>query len=102
MVKKPASTAAGNKISDINSLPTTFALTAVENEITDISSLVKKQITIDHNHDKYITTPEFNTMAASVCNASLPAQTHLIKKTEFDAKLKAISDGVTENKRLTF
>ena len=34
----------------------------------------------DHNHDKYITTPEFNTMAASVFNARLAAQTDLIKK----------------------
>ena len=35
---------------------------------------------IDHNHDKYITTPEFNTMAADVFNARLAAQTDLIRK----------------------
>ena len=29
---------------------------------------IEKKVT-DHNHDKYITTPEFNTMAASVFNA---------------------------------
>ena len=58
------------------------ALTAVENKIPDISSLVKKadydtKITeierklIDHNHDKYITILEFNTLAADVFNARL-------------------------------
>ena len=58
---------------------------------------MKKKIT-DHDHDKYITTPEFNTMAASTFNARLVAQTDLIRKPEFDAKLKSISDRVTSNK----
>ena len=64
----------------------------VENNIPSVSSLVKKnrlwqKITeiekklTDHNHDKYITTPEFNTMAACVFNARL-AQANLITKTE--------------------
>ena len=63
---------------------------------TKISDIEKK--ISDHNHDKYITTPEFNTMATDVFNARLAAQTDLIKKTEFDFKLKTISDRVTENK----
>ena len=29
---------------------------------------LKKKLT-DHNHDKYITTPEFNTLAVDVFNA---------------------------------
>ena len=37
----------------------------------------------NHNHDKYITTPEFNTLAAGVFNARL-AQTNLVAKTDFD------------------
>ena len=37
----------------------------------------EKKLT-DYNHDKYITTPEFNTLAADVFNARL-AQTNLIK-----------------------
>ena len=52
----------------------------MENKITDVSCLVKKTIygtkiselekkLTDHNHDKYITTPEFNALAASVFNA---------------------------------
>ena len=62
------------------------------------SSLVKKpdyntkisEIEIkvnDHNHDKYITNPELNTLTARVFNASL-AQANLITKTDFDARLK--------------
>ena len=31
-------------------------------------SELEKKLT-DHNHDKHITTPEFNTLAASVFNA---------------------------------
>ena len=31
---------------------------------------LEKKLT-DHNHDKYITTPEFNTLAAGVFNARL-------------------------------
>ena len=58
---------------------------------------IEKKI-IDHNHDKYITTPEFNTMEADVFNARLAAQTDLIRKPEFDFKLKDISDRVTKNK----
>ena len=33
----------------------------------------------DHNHDKYITTSEFNTLAADIFNARL-AQANLISK----------------------
>ena len=39
-----------------------------------------------HNHDKYITTPEFNTLASDVFNARL-AKANLITKADFDAKL---------------
>ena len=65
------------KIPDVSSLATKTALTTVENKIPDVSSLVKKtdyntKITEienklnNHNHDKYITIPEFNTLAADV------------------------------------
>ena len=96
------------KIPSVSGLATTSSLT-VENKIPDVSSLVKKtdyntkisdieKKIIDHNHDKYITTPEFNTMAADVFNARLAAQTDLINKPEFDFKLKGTSDRVTKNK----
>ena len=51
----------------------------------------------NHNHDKYITTPEFNTLAADVFNARL-AQANLITKTDFDAKLSSLNRKVTTNK----
>ena len=97
------------KIPSITGLTTNSELTAVENKIPNVSSLVKKtdyntkisniekKIT-DHNHDKYVTTPEFNTMTASIFNATLAAQTDLIRKPEFDFKLQGISDKVTKYK----
>ena len=95
------------KIPSITGLATNSALTAVENKIPDVSSLVKKtdyntkiseieNKINDHNHGKYITSPEFNTMAASTFNARLVTQTDLIRKSEFDAKLKGISNRVTK------
>ena len=97
-----------NKIPDVSSLATKTALTAVENKIPSVSSLVKKtdyntkiseleKKLTDHNHDKYITTPEFNTLAASVFNARLP-QAHLITKTDFDAELSSLNRKITSNK----
>ena len=57
---------------------------------------LKKKLT-DHNHDKYITTLEFNTLAADVFNARL-AQANLITKTDFDAKLSSLNRKITQNK----
>ena len=53
--------------------------------IQNLLKLKRKIIITDHNHDKHITTPEFNTLAADVFNARL-AQPNLITKTDFDAK----------------
>ena len=112
LVKKtdynPKITEIEGKIPSINGLATNAALTAVENKIPNISSLVKKtqnntKITetekklTDHNHDKYITTPEFNTLAADVFNARL-AQANLITKTDFDATLSSLNRKITSNK----
>ena len=71
----------------------------MENKIPDVSSLVKKtkydtkvseleKKLTDHNHDKYITTSEFNTLAAGVFNAILP-EANLISKTDFNIKLSS-------------
>ena len=55
------------KIPDVSNLATKTALTTVENKRPSVSNLVKKtdyntKITeIENDHDKYITTPEFNT-----------------------------------------
>ena len=97
-----------NKIPDISSLATKTALTAVKNKIPSVSCLVKKtdydtKITeiekklTDHNHDKYITSPEFNALAADVFNAILE-QANLIAKTDFGAKFWSLNRKVTTNK----
>ena len=57
---------------------------------------IEKKLT-DHKHDKYITTPECNTLAAFAFNARL-AQANLITKTDFDAKLSSLNRKITENK----
>ena len=108
VVKKTKLTELEDKIPDVSSLATKTALTAVENKIPSVSSLVKKtdydtkiseleKKLTDHNHDKYITTPEFNTLAASVFNARL-AQENLITMTDFDAKLSSFNRKITSNK----
>ena len=88
------------KILSINGLATNSALTVVENKTPHVSSLVKKtdyntkiseieNKVNDHDHNKYITTPEFNTLAARVFNARF-AQANLVTKTGFDTKLKKL------------
>ena len=61
---------------------------------------VKKKLT-DHDHDKYITTLEFNNLAARVFTARL-AQAHLITKTDFDDKLKVSIKKLTQTKQNTY
>ena len=97
-----------SKIPSITGLVTNSALTAVENIIPDVSSLVKKtdydtkisdiekKIT-DHNHDKYITTSEFNKLTTENFNARL-AQGNLIIKTDFDSRLQSLSKRTISNK----
>ena len=76
-VKKTKLTELENKIPDVSSLATETALSVVESKIPSGSSSVQKTLyntTIteiekkltDHNHEKYITTAEFHTLAASV------------------------------------
>ena len=96
IVKEAKLTELQNKIPDISNLATKTALATVKNKITSVSNLVKKpqynrksteieNKLIDHNHDKYIDTPEFNKLAADVFDARL-AQANLVTKTDFDAK----------------
>ena len=67
------------KIPDISGLASKTELTAVENKIPDISGLA--------------TAP-----ALTAVENKIPDITSLITKTDFDAKLKNISDRVTNNK----
>ena len=87
-------------------------MTTAENKISSISGLVKKtdyntkitdieNILNNHNHDKYVATSEFNTLAANVFNARL-AQADLITKTDFDAKLSSLNRKITPNKTKHF
>ena len=108
LVKKAKLTELENKIPDASSSTTK---TVVENKIPSVSSLVKKKQTItqklnliiiknklnNHNHDKYIATPEFNILAADVFNVTL-AQDNLITKTYFDAKLSSLNRKIVASK----
>ena len=74
----------------------------------NISSLVKKT---DYNtkiseietkltnrdHDKYITTSEYNNLAAGVFTARL-AQANLLTKTDFDDKVRSLNQKINSNK----
>ena len=101
LATKTALTTVENKIPSIKNLATKTALTTAENKIPSISGLVKKtdydtKITDienklnNHNHDKYVATSEFNTLAADVFNARL-AQANSITATDFDAKLSSLN-----------
>ena len=106
--KKIKLTELENKIPDVSGLATKTALSAGGNKIADVSSLVKKtnydtkiseleKKLTDHNYDNYITTTEFNTLAACGFNARL-ARANLITKTDFDAKLSSLNRKITPNK----
>ena len=84
-------------------------MTAVENKIPGISSLVKKtdyntkiseieKKVIDHDHDKYVTTSELNNSTKENFAARL-AQANLVTKTDFDAKLTSLNKKTNSNKR---
>ena len=60
---------------------------------------LKKKLT-DHDHDKYITTPEFNNLAA-IFTAWL-AQANLVEKTDFDDKLRSLNQKTNSDKTFTF
>ena len=109
------------EIPNITNLVTTTAFTAVENKIPNVSNLVKKtnyntkiseienKITTDHDHDKYITTQEFNKLTSEKFTARL-AQANLaskndianfVKKTDFDNKLKDVTSNKNELNELS-
>ena len=61
---------------------------------------IKKTLT-DQNHDKHITPPYFNALAADSFNERL-AHANVITKTDFDAKLSSFSRKITANKTKIF
>ena len=106
------------EIPSITNLATTAALTIVENKIPNVSNLVKKadkntkisetekKIT-DHNHDKYITTPEFNKFRAEAFAATLKQVNlaskndiaNFVNKTDFDDKVKILNKKLLQIKQ---
>ena len=97
-----------NKTPDVSGLVAKLALTAVENKINEASNLVKKtdyntKISeietkrTDHNHDKYITNAEFNEVTTENFAGRLK-QANLGTKTNFDDKLRSLSQKIDSNK----
>ena len=87
---------------------TNSALNTVENKIPNAISLVKrtdynakvkeieKKVT-DHNHYKYVTTPELNTLTAENVAARL-AQANLVTNTNFYIKIMSLNNTIDSNK----
>ena len=87
---------------------TNSALNTVENKIPNAISLVKrtdynakvneiaKKVT-DHNHYKYVTTPELNTLTAENVAARL-AQANLVTNTNFYIKIMNLNNTINSNK----
>ena len=51
----------------------------------------------NHNHDKYVTTPEFNKLAADVFNARL-SHANLLPKRNFYNTVSSLNNKIAENK----
>ena len=92
---------------DVSNLATKTVLTTIENKIPSVSNFVKKtdyntKITEienklkNHNHDKYITTPEFNTLAADIFNPRLK-QANLVTKTNFHNTVSSRNNKIAAN-----
>ena len=97
-----------NKIPSISGLAANAAWTAVETKIADVSSLgkrrdyntkiseIERKLT-DHNHDKYITTTEFNKFTKEVLDEKLKQAT-LVTKDILMINLKTSIKNLTQVK----
>ena len=63
---------------------------------TQKNTEIEKKLT-DNNHDRYITTPEFNKLTAENFAARLK-QANLVTKTDFKDKLKNLNQKINSNK----
>ena len=75
------------KIPDTRGLVTT---TVLNTKIREVENKIP-------NHDKHITTPEFNKLTAKRFAARLK-QANLVNKTDFDNKLTSFNRRITSNK----
>ena len=64
----------------------------------DTKALENENKLNNHNHDKYITTPQFNTSAVDVFNARL-AQVNLVTKTIFDNTVSSLNSKIAKIKQ---
>ena len=74
-----------NRILSTSNLVNNTKITEIENEIAN------------YKHDKYITTLEFNILAAGTFNARI-SQANLITKTDFGVRLSGLNRKITKNK----
>ena len=66
--------------------------TDYDTKVTEIENKLN-----NHDHDKYITTPEFNTLAADVFNARL-LRANLVSKTIFDNTISSLDGKIAASK----
>ena len=66
--------------------------TNYDTKVTEIENKLN-----NYNHDKYITTPEFNTLAADLFNARL-SLANLVTKTIFDNTVSSLDSKIAANK----
>ena len=66
--------------------------TGYDTKVTEIENKLN-----NHNHDKYIDTPEFNKLAGDVFNARL-TQANLVTKADVDNKLSNLNRKIIKNK----
>ena len=59
--------------------------------------IMTQKVLTDHDHEKYITTQEFDNLTARVFTARL-SQANLVTMTDFDDKLKSLNQKVHSNK----
>ena len=67
-----------------------MTITVFNTKISEVESKI-------HNHDKYITTPEFDKLTAEKFTARLK-QANLVTKTDFDKKPSSFNRKITSNK----
>ena len=70
----------------------TLLKTDYRTKVTEIENKLS-----NHNHDKYIITPEFSELTADVFNVRI-AQANLITKTELGSKLSNLNREITKSK----
>ena len=66
--------------------------TDYDSKVTEIENKLN-----NHNHDKYIATSEFNTLAGVVFNARL-SKANLVAKRNFDNSISSLDNKIPTNK----